>query len=77
MELLYPLKEDRLHVDRLDEPVASSLAGLPALSREARFSAQGDTLVFRAIAVCRGRLCYVLEMAWDEEGCIGKNRCCG
>jgi membrane associated rhomboid family serine protease len=66
-ELLDPQKEDRLHVDRLDGPVASSFLGLPALTREARFSVAGDTLVFRAIAACRGRLCYVLEMAWDED----------
>jgi rhomboid protease GluP len=65
-ELLDPQKEDRLHVDRLEEPVASTLAGQPALSREARFSSGGDSLVFRAITFCRGRLCYVLEMAWDE-----------
>jgi rhomboid protease GluP len=65
-ELLDPQEDGHLKVLQLGETEATRLAGLPALAREARFAQGGDELAFRAVAVCRGRLCYVLEAVWDQ-----------
>jgi membrane associated rhomboid family serine protease len=65
-ELLDPQEEGRIKVLELGETEATTLAGLPALARKARFAQGDEELAFRAVVVCRGRLCYVLEAVWDQ-----------